>query len=156
MHLIFAIFRYSDGPEELHKQLQECLSVYEHEQQQIENEQQENNQAKESHFPVMIQKPSRSICQNKDCNALTNVKCETCNKFLCLTSTRNCFNAYHKNNQAQKHWPMYNVGRSRCHNGCNTPSNLTSIYCSECKIFLCFNHKRNCFHFWHFNFSSQS
>lgn len=143
--MIFAIFRYSDGPKELHKQLQECLSVYEHEQQQIENEQQENNQAKESHFPVMIQKPSRSNCQNQECNALTNVKCETCNKFLCFTSTRNCFNAYHKNNKEHEHWPIYNVGRSRCHNQCNTPSNLTSVFCSACQIFLCFNHKRNCF-----------
>lgn len=147
MHLIFAIFRYSDGPKELHKQLRECLSVYEHEQQQIENERQENYQGKESHLPVMIQKLSRSNCQNKGCTAITNVKCETCNKFLCFTSTRNCFNEYHKNNKEHKHWPLYNVGsaRSRCHNKCNTPSNLTSVSCSECKFFLCFNHKRNCF-----------
>lgn len=106
-----------------------------------------------SHWPDIAHKPSRSSCKNANCTGLTNVYCETCATYLCFTSTRNCFAEFHRNKfpKEHQHLPLHaeQQSRSRCHFNCHTPSNLTHVFCSECKVFLCFNHTRNCFKSYH-------
>lgn len=40
-------------------------------------------------------KPSRSRCALATCKFFTHLFCSKCGKHLCMTSTRNCFYAYH-------------------------------------------------------------
>ena len=46
-----------------------------------------------AHWPMYIQE--RRMCRLPKCNAKTEVKCEKCNVFLCLSTKRNCFRAFH-------------------------------------------------------------
>ncbi|XP_035224597.1 uncharacterized protein LOC118197198 [Stegodyphus dumicola] len=54
-----------------------------------------NNEAR--HMPEMVgDRTHRSRCRNENCSALTNVQCTDCKVFLCFTTSRNCFKAFHE------------------------------------------------------------
>lgn len=49
-----------------------------------------------THLPVYTTERRRCcMCSNTVTNARSNIKCEACEKYLCLNATRNCFYDYH-------------------------------------------------------------
>lgn len=48
------------------------------------------------HMPEFPQPTSKNRCRMPGCSANTaRIRCSTCNVFLCLQETRNCFSLYH-------------------------------------------------------------
>lgn len=55
-----------------------------------------------SHWSVHDGKDYRSRCKMEKCRFFSNWYCEKCQKYLCLTSKRNCFYAYHHSQTADE------------------------------------------------------
>lgn len=50
-----------------------------------------------SHLPVFTNERRRCYhCSSRASNTRSNVKCDTCDKYLCLNGNRNCFYDFHK------------------------------------------------------------
>lgn len=56
----------------------------------------ENRFDKLEHWPQHDEKKFASRCKLLNCSKKTNVYCEKCLCYLCFTSGRNCFVAFHK------------------------------------------------------------
>lgn len=51
---------------------------------------------RDQHFPEIATDLKNSVrCKNHNCDKKTKFFCETCNLFLCITGTRNCFKEFH-------------------------------------------------------------
>lgn len=48
------------------------------------------------HMPEVAQVKSAMRCRNLACKHKTMIRCKTCDMFLCLTGSRNCFAQFHK------------------------------------------------------------
>ena len=48
------------------------------------------------HWPTVDDLKTARMCRNKSCQSCTSVRCQKCDVYLCLTSKKNCFTAFHK------------------------------------------------------------
>ena len=49
------------------------------------------------HWPEAMLLKSAQTCRLEHCGKSERIRCQKCNVYLCLTSDRNCFHAFHTN-----------------------------------------------------------
>lgn len=95
------------------------------------------NSGENFHWPFVDGKKSRSRCKMPGCTGFTHIFCTKCHFSLCITSTRNCFYAFHnpakttnkKQQQRGEKTSMINLKKVSKSNGNNTTpsSNLDKL-----------------------------